>query len=256
MDIEEYKKISNKEKAGRHPWEIARARIILFLLKKNDVPYSHILDIGSGDGFILRNLVKNQIAKTYSAFDTAYTDDLILELKTLSYAQDITFDKNFQRNPGNQSDCILLLDVLEHCENDHEVLGSVVNGDPTPNASFVITVPAFQGLFSQHDDLLGHFRRYTLTQITDLCESQKLEVIRGGYFFFSLLPIRIFQIFFEKLRLRKPKKTIDNWEANKVITNFISKILWVDFRICYAFSSIGINLPGLSAYCICRRLLP
>ena len=46
-------------------------------------------------------------------------------------------------------DCILLLDVLEHCKKDEITLQSILeSGLIKDNALFIITVPAFPLLFS------------------------------------------------------------------------------------------------------------
>jgi len=51
----------------------------------------------------------------------------------------------------------------------------------------LITVPAFQKLFSRHDEFLGHYRRYNLQGISSTAEKAGLEILERSYFFSSLL---------------------------------------------------------------------
>lgn len=255
MDISELNKIQSVKNFKRHPWEITRAKVIHFLLKKNASHFNHITDVGSGDAFVLQKLAQNNIASAYTATDTAYNEQLIQYLRGQPNAAIINFKTDLHQAPLEKSDCILLSDVLEHCENDKEVLNSLIDpGIITNNALFFITVPAFQNLFSQHDHLLKHYRRYSRKKINQVCLSQRLLIVSSGYFFFTLLPARFFQLLLEKTRIRKVKKSIANWKGGNLITRIISSILWADFRVCYALSKAGIYLPGLSCYCICRKL--
>ena len=155
------------------------------------------MDIGSGDGFILQNLVKKKIAKNYSAVDI-YLDNFILELISLPYAQSISFKKDLPKNPEDKGDCILLLDVLEHCEKDEEVLGSALNTGISPGALFIITAPAFQRLFSQHDHLLKHFRRYTLSRPLISANHKNWKLLERATFFLACFLRGFFKLFLKK----------------------------------------------------------
>ncbi len=256
MDIAELKRTGPAGVTKRHPWELARARVILFLLKREKKIYSRITDIGSGDAFVTEQLVKHSLAHAYTATDTAYTDEMISRVRSAGNLQDVSFFKTTDNIPRqDKSDGTLLLDVLEHCRDDSAVLADAMTLSDGNGLSIVlITVPAFGSLFSEHDRLLGHYRRYSRTQLTKLCRSKGLEIQKSGYFFFSLLLPRIIRVLIEKWINRKPKKTIDNWPGGILLTKIISGILWTDFRVCYALSRVGIHLPGLSCYCLCKHV--
>lgn len=257
MDITELHRVWNQDNLQRHPWEITRARAITFLLKKHKKKIAHITDVGSGDGYVLQTLIDQKVAGGYSAIDTAYTIGIIEKLKQSlgENAVDFFIKVEQARNNKIASDCILLTDVLEHCIDDKEVLHSLIDENMLINNGMIlITVPAYPRLFSQHDNLLKHYRRYSRKQIIETCRSQNLKVEASGYFFLSLLPARIFHLLLQKINMHKPKRSIDNWKGNSYLTRFISLILWLDFRVCYALSGIGIHLPGLSCYCVCKKV--
>src|SRR3546814_19735603 len=61
------------------------------------------------------------------------------------------------------------MDVLEHVEDDAGLLRTYLDKAP-PQAQAVITVPAFQFLWSHHDVFLEHHRRYTLKTLSRVVE--------------------------------------------------------------------------------------
>jgi hypothetical protein len=251
MDISELKK-TDFTYYQRHPWEVARAKIILHLIKKNEKKFHHLLDVGSGDAYVLNELCRHNIAENYTATDIAY-EPAIVEQIIANSACHINFIQEFPVQMQPSADLILLLDVIEHCKNDATILQDIKNVS-SDNFKLLITVPAFQSLFSKHDELLLHYRRYTVQQLTDLCKTQGLKIEEAGYFFFTLSLIRWVQLFLEKIGLRKPDKTITNWKAKKWITSIFTSLLWTDYKIGNFFLALGFRLPGLSAYCICRPL--
>jgi hypothetical protein len=255
MDISEFKRLQSTAEINRHPWERTRARITRYLLTQYNIPSDAIADVGSGDAFVLKYLACNNSGGMHAAIDHAYTPGIVNALNTADERKNIQFFDNIQKAlPGNRFTCILLMDVIEHINNDATFLKELVNSPDIQNGtSFLITVPAFQSLFSRHDVLLSHYRRYNIKQLTALCNSNNLRIITSGYFFFSLLPVRLLHLFAEKISRRKPEKAIDNWEGSHFVSNIISFILWIDFKICFSLNRINIRLPGLSCYCICQK---
>jgi SAM-dependent methyltransferase len=84
-------------------------------------------------------------------------------------------------------DVVLLMDVLEHCPDPAAVLRQA-GERMRPGGSLLVTVPAFQSLWSFHDVFLGHYRRYDLAALRELCEAEGFRVREGFYLFSYLLP--------------------------------------------------------------------
>jgi hypothetical protein len=250
MDILELKK-TDLSSYQRHPWERVRAKIIYHLIKKNGRRFEHLVDIGSGDAYVLGELCSHRIADRYTAIDIAYDPDIV-EMIQAACKCNINFKNQLPGQMQPPPDLILLLDVIEHCSNDTVIISDIKNVSLGP-CKVIVTVPAYQSLFSTHDKLLHHYRRYTLKQLKELCRTEGFNVEEGGYFFFSLVLIRWVQLFLEKIGLRKPKNTINNWKAGKWVTSMVTYLLWTDYKIGRFFLGLGFRLPGLSAYCICRR---
>ncbi len=84
---------------------------------------------------------------------------------------------------------VLALDVIEHVEDD---LASVIamRGLLGPGGHLVLTVPAYPWLWSNHDRVNGHFRRYTRRTLSTLLARADMRIERLSYFnSFLLAPI-------------------------------------------------------------------
>src|SRR5262249_4738730 len=139
--------------AVRHPWEVARFRFFSEVLRRS-VPSApaRIFDIGAGDAWFAGQLRAQLPAETeITCWDTEYrgtttTEDGIRRTAT---------------KPEGRADVLLLLDVLEHVEDDRAFLTSLVRDLTSKGSSVLISVPAWSALFSAHDSFLKHYRRYS-----------------------------------------------------------------------------------------------
>jgi len=240
-----------------HPWETVRLSFVEKLLRKYNPVAKRVLDIGCGNCFVANSLIKKsgiQIA----AVDNMFTPELIAKLRGQLTGQQIELFQNFADIHDRAFDTVMLLDVIEHIEDDKAALRELRNSDSvTPGAVFIITVPAFSALFSSHDRKLGHYRRYTASRLCRLAGESGTEIIDYGYFFVSLLFARILQAAWEKLFHRKESESVSGvgeWNKGSIITAIIVFCLKADILITQCFKKIKIIIPGLSCYLICRKL--
>ena len=77
-------------------------------------------------------------------------------------------------------DCVLSLDVIEHVDADVELIRHLA-GVLKPGGHLVLTVPAFRALWSEHDEVNWHKRRYRAPQLRDLLTTHGLEIERLTY---------------------------------------------------------------------------
>jgi SAM-dependent methyltransferase len=84
-------------------------------------------------------------------------------------------------------DGALALDIIEHFEDDGAVCAELARV-LAPGASLVLSVPAWPGLWSPHDEFLHHARRYRPVEIRQLVEAAGLVVMEERGFNFLLLP--------------------------------------------------------------------
>jgi hypothetical protein len=251
MDLTEFERLFDKENYKRHPWEISRRNVLLKLLAASEIkfPIKRIVDIGGGDAYIINEIFKNKLANEYFTIDTAYSPEIIAQLNinygenAIQYVQNLT--DYFNMFPTEENVLFLCMDVLEHLEKEDEILQYLTH----ENNYFLFAVPAFQAVFSQHDLLLGHYRRYNLKQLENVLIKNQFQVLNKGYYFSSLLLVRWIESIFN----RNKKTSIDNWTGTTFKSKFIVTVLQLDFVFTQVVQKIGIKMYGLSCYCICKK---
>ena len=90
--------------------------------------------------------------------------------------------------PIDKADVLLFIDVLEHVEDDSALLKSYISSS-SADALFVISVPAFKSLWSNHDVFLEHFRRYRKKDLRNLIKRAGLVEVESSYIFGSIFPL-------------------------------------------------------------------
>ncbi|MDR2130812.1 MAG: class I SAM-dependent methyltransferase [Odoribacteraceae bacterium] len=153
--------------------------------------------------------------------------------------------------PENELDGVIMMDVLEHVENDRQFLNAVVDKLKN-NGTIFITVPAHPFLFSTFDTRAGHFRRYSRKQLLALLkQNDHIEIEKCHYFYTSLF----LALLLSKLKKEKTDRTERQWKypEKSTITRIARWVLNVDFWISKTLYKAGIHLPGLSLTAICRK---
>lgn len=88
---------------------------------------------------------------------------------------------------GESFDLICLFDVLEHIEDDIAALSSL-KGLLTDGGTVLVTVPAYRWLWSTHDLVLHHKRRYTSRELKHKLRGLGFNVLKISYFNTLLFP--------------------------------------------------------------------
>jgi SAM-dependent methyltransferase len=238
--------------AQRHPWEVARAEFFLHLLKRCGVLETggNWLDVGSGDAWFgtqLRRLLPREAELT--CWDINYTpEDLASAAES-----GIERMKLVAERPAERFDRILMLDVIEHVENDGEFVESTVGDLLADGGIVLISVPAYQALFSSHDRMLRHHRRYSPADCRRLLEKSGLTVLADGGLFHTLLPVRVAQIALERVRQVKSLSTgIGDWQGGKIATRAVTRALIMETKLSLTLGLRGLTAPGLSYWALCR----
>ena len=105
---------------------------------------------------------------------------------------------------GAAFDVILLLDVLEHVDDARALLRTAASR-LSPRGRMLITVPAFQCLWSSHDVLNHHVRRYSRSGLTADLEASGLNVVDARYLFQSLVAPKLGVAMLETLMPTAPR---------------------------------------------------
>ena len=142
---------------------------------------SSVLDVGAGLGFFSRALLKETELTAATCVDPSY---LVDRDETVA-GKPLWFRRHSDRS---EADLVLMMDVIEHVQNDVGLVAEYA-AKVRSGTYFVITVPAFMWLWSDHDVFLEHYRRYTLPGIERTLRAGGLRIERGCYFYGCLLPL-------------------------------------------------------------------
>lgn len=176
MDLKEEAAIGGNPE--QHWYYIAKERAIQTLL--GDQPMGAILDVGAGSGVFSRMLIREGMAEQALCVDPNYTDAWIADRSTSRV--------DFRREIEDASvDAVLMIDVIEHVDDDAGLIAEYVD-KVAPGTRFLISVPAFNFLWSSHDDFLEHRRRYRLESLEAVAREGGLEPLETRYFFGALFP--------------------------------------------------------------------
>jgi len=246
----------------RHPWETTRINIVaekiesllVKLGKKSEK--ATILDVGSGDAYVIDQLAARFKNVNFVAVDTYYSADIITTLqKGFTNGDKIKLYNDWElfATQNHHVDIILLLDVIEHVPDDIAFLKEIGGYVKSP-FHFIITVPAFQSLFTKHDAFLKHYRRYDNTLLKKNVSEAGWSHMQVGYFYIIALVTRSLGKLKEMtLGANVSDKGISEWKKSKGFTGFVNSILWMDYKFSSILRKIGVKLPGLSNYCIGKR---
>jgi SAM-dependent methyltransferase len=147
----------------------------------NKIEPIEVLDVGAGSGYFSRQLLAHTGARKAWCVDTSYAVD--------SDQREAEKTIHFRRAvDAVNADLVLLMDVLEHVDYDVALVKDYVAKVPR-GSHFLVSVPAFDFLWSGHDVFLEHKRRYTLRQTESVMRSAGLNVTRSSYYFGAVFPI-------------------------------------------------------------------
>ncbi|CAD5951750.1 hypothetical protein PCC9214_02599 [Planktothrix tepida] len=183
MESQMYQEMMEVE--DKHWWFVARRSIIEQVLKRLNLPKdAEIFEAGCGTGGNLALL---------SRYGQVYGMELDEDART--FASTLQIGKiepgclpNHLPFPDQKFDLIVLLDVLEHLQEDQASL-QALSTKLKPSGYLLITVPAFPWLWTKRDELLHHKRRYTLENLRFIVSSAGYKINTVNYFNFILFPL-------------------------------------------------------------------
>ena len=242
MDVIEQEQLTFHQALG-HWYYRAKYRAMLDWILSTDLntESARVGDCGCGAGLFLSLLIQGGIfqKKNLVGIDSAYGKEEVLSHSGVRVCPSLEKEGKF--------DLFLLMDVLEHIQDDRGALRSVLEHCRSGGYLFV-TVPAMEWLWSGHDVYLGHKRRYSVKSLGELIKSEsRLEIIGIHYYYASILPFAV------PLRLmrrgQKDRTGSDMHALPKLFNLLLGKIC----RLETLFMKKN-KIAGLTAMALCRKL--
>lgn len=224
----------------RHWWWRAREHAVLKVLHRHLLPSrrQRILDVGCGDGLFFSRLAEFGEVQGVEP-DAALVDPLGPYRSRIRIAP---FDANFQS--AEPYSVMLMLDVLEHLDNPAEALGHA-HSLLEPMGALLVTVPAFQLLWTNHDVINHHRVRYRRGTIGPLLRQTGFMVLEERYWYQWICPIKLAIRLSEGILRRPPR-------VARVPSQWINRPLyWISRAEQETLGAIGIPFGStLMLYCV------
>ncbi|MDD5342447.1 MAG: methyltransferase domain-containing protein [Patescibacteria group bacterium] len=243
MRLDEYQRMYELESS--YWWHQGRRRIIELLLKKH-IPKSskpvQILDLGCGTGINFEILQKFGIVKGIDSSPAA------LEFcKKRGFANVELADVEKLELPDNTYDLVTAFDLLEHLGNDEAVLRRIYR-ILKPGGLVFILAPAYQFLWSGHDEALHHKRRYLLSEMHRKLSRAGFQMKKRSYCItFLSLPMVLYRLVTSFGANRRPATSyviLPKW-----LNSFFISLLHLEAYLLKKF-----NFPfGISILCLAKK---
>ena len=174
---------------GAHPIDRASRRDALQQVKKY-IPSGKavIMEMGCSSGYLIRELVKFFPEAVIIGADVV-KEPLYRLAKSFSGIPLIRFDLLRCPLPDQGVDVLVMLNVLEHIEDDQGAALQKAFNLLKPGGALIIEVPAFQKLYDAYDHEVHHFRRYSAGELYGKLTSAGFKVYRKSYLGFVLFPM-------------------------------------------------------------------
>jgi SAM-dependent methyltransferase len=165
----------------RHWWWRSREEFLERLLDRlvGSGGAGPILDFGCGDGLFFSKLIRYGEPWGIELDDSVLSPDGEWRSRIRS-----TLDPNDEAETGRYG-LILALDVLEHIAEPRPIVREL-RRRLRPGGLFIATVPAFQSMWTGHDVINHHIKRYRIRELEQLVREAGMEVSESRYFFIWL----------------------------------------------------------------------
>ena len=181
----------------RHWWYRARRHVIAALIRRlaAPAPGGEVLEIGCGTGHNLSMLAE------FGSVSALEVDPEARSVAEKRLGKPILSAPLPELNgvPRSHFGLVGAFDVIEHIEDDASAVAAIA-GCLKPGGKFVATVPAHQWMWSAHDVVNHHHRRYSKKQFRSLFEASPLKLERIGYLNSLLFPVAVGERMASKLR--------------------------------------------------------
>ena len=190
----------------RHWWYRGRRKVLERVVEDLRLPArARILDAGCGSG---RNMVELARHGTVTGIELAEASvSLARERGMGEVIAGSVLEMPFE---ADSFDLAASLDVIEHLEDDLAALREL-RRVVAPGGSLLVTVPAYQWLWSGHDEINHHFRRYTRRSLQRAGEEAGWHQMRTTYFNSLLLPAAIMLRVLDRFSRKTTESSLDLW---------------------------------------------
>ncbi len=233
-----------------HAWSVSRRDVLLRMMRAWRVsPSASVLDVGcSGGAFV--ELLRREGWDDVHGVDVSERAIDVARGRGMTTCQrvdgtDLPYD-------DQRFDCLVASDVLEHIPDDEAALREW-RRVLVPDGVAIIFVPAWPFLWSEHDEINEHQRRYTKPLLAERVRAAGFEVERAGYWNLALFfPTAAMRLAAKVLPKRAVTEApVDDFkELNPISNGIFTTLMMSENRVL----SRSIDFPiGVSTFVVARR---
>jgi len=232
-----------------HWWFCAKRKIVLSIIQKffplnGEKKDLSICDLGCGCGMMLMDISKagyNAIGLDSNNLALEYCRKRGAEVFYAEMTQKIPL-------PDSSIQCVTLLDVLEHIDEEQKVLSEIIR-ILKPGGIAICTVPAYSWLWTKRDDYHHHKRRYQKKQLSKLFEDfPQFKIVLESYINCFLFPLALFERIIKKMF---PPDSVGDLTIPKFGLNHLLKTVFASER---PIINNNLSLPfGLSILLVAQK---
>jgi len=228
----------------RHWWYRGRRSLLARVIADLDLPHpARILDAGCGSG---RNMVDLTLLGSVTGVELSPTSVCLARERNVGEV----IEGSVLEMPFDAAsfDLAVSLDVIEHLEDDLGALREL-RRVVAPGGCLLVTVPAYQWLWSGHDVINHHYRRYTRRSLQHVAEQAGWRQVRTTYFNSLLLPVAIVLRVLDRLDRRTTESSLDLWVPPEPLNRLLEQPLALEAALVARGGRIPCGLSLLSVYC-------
>jgi len=227
----------------RHWWYRGRRKVLERVVEDLRLPArARILDAGCGSG---RNMVELARHGTVTGVELA---DASVSLARERGAGEVIAGSVLEMPfEADSFDLAASLDVIEHLEDDLTALREL-RRVVAPGGSLLVTVPAYQWLWSGHDEINHHFRRYTRRSLRRAGEEAGWQQVRTTYFNSLLLPAAILLRVLDRFNRKTTESSLDLWVPPEPLNWLLERPLQLEAALIGRGGRIPAGLSLLAVF--------
>jgi SAM-dependent methyltransferase len=201
-----------------------------------------ILDAGCGSG---RNMVELARHGTVTGIELSPTSVAVArDRHSGEVIEGSVLDMPFE---DDSFDLTVSLDVIEHLQDDVAALREL-RRVTKPGGALLVTVPAYQWLWSGHDEINHHHRRYNRRTLRAAAHAAGWQEQSSAHFNSLLLPIAILLRALERFKPSTTKSSLDLWVPPAPLNWALRQPLHLEAAVIGRGGSIPAGLSLLAVY--------
>jgi SAM-dependent methyltransferase len=194
------------EAEDRHWWYRGRRTVLERVIDELRLPArARILDAGCGSG---RNMV--ELARHGTVTGVELSDVSVEKARERGVGEVVAGSVLEMPFPAESFDFAVTLDVIEHLADDLGALREL-RRVVAPGGALLVTVPAYPWLWSGHDVINHHHRRYTRRTLQRVAERAGWTQARTTYFNSLLLPVAVVLRVLDRFNRKTTESSLDLW---------------------------------------------